>query len=80
MGVRTYGLTSLLEIKTIRSASRLSAQVVELANIVRSDVGNRSITDLKILSTSSSLKALMVNDLGAAYTCSLAEGQKALCV
>jgi hypothetical protein len=77
IAIRTFGSTVLLGVKVAGSSkSSPSVQLTDLTNIVSLDVGNKPIIDVKLLP--GTLEAAIVNDHGAVYRCSLANGQKQL--
>ncbi|KAH9951994.1 hypothetical protein B0H21DRAFT_829833 [Amylocystis lapponica] len=78
LGVRTFGSTSLLEItpNTSSFGSRFAqVQPKELMNILRSDIGDKRVMDMSILSSKYAL-AFVVTDSGAVYRCNTPQGDK----
>ncbi|KAJ7638505.1 hypothetical protein FB45DRAFT_826943 [Roridomyces roridus] len=70
LAIRTFGPTSLLELKTVGSTPRIT----ELASVSSTDTGGKQVVDVKI----APLEAILVNQDGAVYKCNLAEGKTIL--
>lgn len=79
IAVRTFGSTTILDVQTkpnIIPESPSTVQLTDIANIFHSEVGNRSLVDVRLCSTA--LQSVLVNDQGAVYTCSFERGQKTM--
>ncbi|GLB34867.1 hypothetical protein LshimejAT787_0204320 [Lyophyllum shimeji] len=70
MAVRTFSLTSLLEVNT----SKTTPHLAEVATISPSDTANRGLVDIKLFSQP--FEALAVTEHGSVYRCSVFGGQK----
>ncbi|KAJ6539023.1 hypothetical protein B0H19DRAFT_1176767 [Mycena capillaripes] len=65
LSVRTFGATSLLEVKTPGSSLSPEIRLKELAMIVSSDTGGKQVVDTKI--SSSPMDMTLVNNQGTVY-------------
>ncbi|KAF8077862.1 hypothetical protein FPV67DRAFT_1443423 [Lyophyllum atratum] len=72
LAVRTFGVTSLSEVNTSKSAPYLD----EFATILPADTANRALVDVSL--TTKPFQALTVTDAGSVYKCSVSSGQKHL--
>ncbi|KAJ7937366.1 hypothetical protein B0H13DRAFT_1945582 [Mycena leptocephala] len=65
LSVRTFGATSLLEVKTPASGLNPEIRVKELGSITSSDTGDKQVVDVKL--SASPLDMTLVNNQGAVY-------------
>ncbi|KAJ6567193.1 hypothetical protein DFH09DRAFT_1363383 [Mycena vulgaris] len=72
LSVRTFGATSLLELKSSGSGSNPAVRIKELGSFLSSDTGGKRAVDVKI--APSPLDVILVNTEGAVYKCDLATG------
>ncbi|KAJ7774188.1 RNA polymerase I-specific transcription-initiation factor-domain-containing protein [Mycena maculata] len=76
LSVRTFGATSILEVKSPGSASKPDVRIKELGSVVSLDTGGKQVVDVKI--ASSPLDVTLVNIEGAVYKCDMGAGSKAM--
>ncbi|RDB20957.1 hypothetical protein Hypma_011691 [Hypsizygus marmoreus] len=75
LAIRTYGNTTILEVAA-GATSKATPSLSEVATILQADTANRALVDISL--SHSPFGALVINDQGILYQCSIVDGQKSL--